>query len=118
MVLGIGTDIVAVERFRKLKNKDEFLAQFLSPEELSRGPKSDQDLFYAQQFAAKESILKALGCGLSQGSFWHHIKISRDHRVGLSGPLLELIPGGSTSGISVSTSKAGEYAIAYAIIEI
>jgi holo-[acyl-carrier protein] synthase len=118
MVFGIGTDIVAVERFKKLKNKDEFLAEFLSSDELSRAPKAQPDLFFATLFAAKESVLKALGCGLSQGSYWQHVKISRDHRVSLSGPLLELLPRGSTPGISLSVSKSGEYAIAYAIVEI
>jgi len=118
MILGIGADIVAVERFEKLKDKNEFLAQFLSSEELSRSPRSGRDRFYASLFAIKESVLKALGCGLSQGSLWHHIKISQDNQINLSGPLLEMIPKNSRPSIRVSISKAGEYAIAYAIIEI
>lgn len=117
MIFGIGADIVAVDRFRKLKNKEEFLAQFLSAEELSTAPKIKQDLFYASLFAVKESVLKALGCGLSQGSYWHHIRISKNNQISLSGPLLEMIPKNSHPSIRVSISGAGEFAIAYAIIE-
>lgn len=118
MILGIGVDIVAVERFKKLKDKQEFLAQVFSPNELIRAPKMNRDMFYASMFAVKESVLKALGCGLSRGSFWHHINVSRDNNVSLSGPLLEMLPGGSTPGIRVSISGAVEFAIAYVIIEI
>jgi holo-[acyl-carrier protein] synthase len=118
MVLGIGTDIVAVERVKKLRDKQEFLAQVFSPEELFRAPKTNKDIFYASMFAVKESVLKALGCGLSQGSFWHHINVSRDNNVSLSGPLLKMLPKGSNPGIRVSFSGAGEFAIAYVIIEI
>ena len=94
MVIGIGADIVAVDRFRTLKDKEEFLAQVFSPEELSRAPKVNRDRFYASLFAVKESVLKALGCGLSRGSFWHDIRISKDMRAVIAGPPDEIYPGG------------------------
>ncbi|MDQ7798350.1 MAG: holo-ACP synthase [Candidatus Edwardsbacteria bacterium] len=117
MVLGIGADIVAVERFKKLKDKEEFLAQFLSSDELSRAPKMNRDLFYASLFAVKESTLKALGCGLSRGSYWHDIRVTEDIRVSLSGRLLEFLPDVGGHSIHVSVSETGEYAVAYVIIE-
>jgi holo-[acyl-carrier protein] synthase len=117
MVIGIGADIVAVERFRKLKDREEFLAQVFSPEELSRAPKANRDRFYASLFAVKESVLKALGCGLSRGSFWHDIQISKDIRVILSGRLLKFLPAGGGHAIHASVSEAGEFAVAYVIIE-
>jgi holo-[acyl-carrier protein] synthase len=117
MVLGIGADIVAVERFKKLKDKEEFLAQVFSPEELSRAPRANRDRFYASLFAVKESVLKALGCGLSQGSFWHDIRVSRDMRAVITGRLMKFIPEGSNPEIMVSHSSTREYATAYVIIE-
>lgn len=117
MVLGIGADIVAVERFGKLKDKEGFLAQVFSPEELSRSPKVNPDRFYASLFAVKESVLKALGCGLSQGSFWHDIRISRDMQAVIAGPLMKFVPEGSNPDIMVSHSSTREYATAYVIIE-
>lgn len=117
MVLGIGADIVAVDRFRTLKNKEEFLAQVFSPEELSRAPKANRDRFYASLFAVKESVLKALGCGLSQGSFWQDIRISKDMRAAITGRLMKFVPEGSTPKIMVSHSSTREYATAYVIIE-
>ncbi|MDO9026814.1 MAG: holo-ACP synthase [bacterium] len=117
MVLGIGADIVAVDRFRTLKDKEEFLAQVFSPEELSRAPKANRDRFYASLFAVKESVLKALGCGLSRGSFWRHIQVSKDNRVSLSGPLREMLSDGYSCSVLVSASGTREYATAYVIIE-
>ena len=117
MVLGIGADIVAVERFRRLKDKEEFLAQVFSPEELSRAPKANRDRFYASLFAVKESVLKALGCGLSRGSFWQNIEISENMQTTISGPLLKFVPEGSDLVIHVSHSSTREYATAYVIIE-
>jgi len=117
MVLGIGTDIVAVDRFEKLKDKEEFLSQVFSPEELSRAPKADRDRFYASLFAVKESVLKALGCGLSRGSFWHDIRISKDMLVSISGRLMKFVPEGSNPEIMISHSSTREYATAYVIIE-
>ena len=118
MVLGIGADIVAVERFGKLKDKEGFLAQVFSSEELSRAPQADRDRFYASLFAVKESVLKALGCGLSQGSFWHDIRISKDMRAVITGRLMRFVPEGSNPDIMVSHSSTREYATACVIIEI
>ncbi len=117
MVIGIGTDIVAVDRFKTLKDKEEFLAQVFSPEELSRAPKVNRDRFYASLFAVKESVLKALGCGLSQGSFWHDIRISKDMQAAVTGRLMRFVPEGSNPKIRVSHSSTREYATAYVIIE-
>lgn len=116
MVIGIGADIVAVERFKKLKDKQEFLAQFLSAEELSHAPQVKTDLFYASLFAVKESVLKALGYGLSRGSFWHDIRVSKDIRVSLSGRLSEMLPAGGYA-IHASMSESDGYAVAYVVIE-
>jgi holo-[acyl-carrier protein] synthase len=117
MVFGVGADIVAVERFKKLKDKEEFLAQVFSEEELSRAPKANRDLFYASLFAVKEAVLKALGCGLSRGSFWRDIRVSKDLQVSLSGPLLELLPAGCGHAIHASVSGTGDFAVASVIIE-
>jgi holo-[acyl-carrier protein] synthase len=117
MVLGIGADIVAVGRFEKLKDKEGFLSQVFSPRELSRAPKANRDRFYASLFAVKESVLKALGCGLSQGSFWQDIQISEDMRAAITGCLMKFVPEGSNPDIMVSHSSTREYATAYVIIE-
>lgn len=117
MITGIGADIVAVERFTKLKDKEEFLSQVFSPEELCHAPKANPDRFYATLFAVKESVLKALGCGLSQGSFWQDIQISDDMTISISSRLSKFVPEGSDPDIHASHSATREYATAYVIIE-
>ncbi|MDP2806854.1 MAG: holo-ACP synthase [bacterium] len=117
MVLGIGADIVAVDRFKKLKDKEGFLSQAFSSEELARAPRVNRDRFYASLFAVKEAVLKALGCGLSRGSFWHDISVSKDLRVSLSGPLFKLLPAGCNHAIHASVSVTEDFAVACVIIE-
>ncbi len=62
-IIGIGTDIVDVRRIRKMsqEHRDRFTQKTLSSEELSLMPKNNPEPFIAGRYAAKESIVKALG---------------------------------------------------------
>jgi holo-[acyl-carrier protein] synthase len=66
MVIGLGIDVVKVERLRYWMGKKELLSRFFHPDELNdayeRGPGAVMSL--AVRFAAKEAYGKALGTGL------------------------------------------------------
>ncbi|MDR0785791.1 MAG: holo-ACP synthase [Treponema sp.] len=66
-MLGIGVDVVRVERFKRWLEKPLLLERFFHAEELavvlSRGAGKTQSL--AARFAAKEAFGKALGTGLA-----------------------------------------------------
>ena len=117
MVLGIGVDIVSHERFQHLDDRAGFLDQILTPAELERAPRRNPDSYFAAALAAKEAVLKALGCGLSQGWLWHQVEISDDHTVHLSGRLAELLreQGGGFCRISCANDRG--HAVAWAVIE-
>lgn len=70
MILGIGIDIVEVERMTKALEKKGFRQRVFTAGEReycdSRGRQRFQS--YAARFAAKEAVLKALGTGLRQGT--------------------------------------------------
>ena len=67
-ILGIGTDIVSVERIKNsLKNK-KFLKRVFNTKEIlkCKNIKTKTNCF-AKRFAAKEAFSKALGTGISKG---------------------------------------------------
>ena len=62
MILGIGTDIVEIQRVRKVIS-DAFLRKVLSKEEIEKILSMSEERkaqFIAGRFAAKEAIIKAL----------------------------------------------------------
>ena len=118
MITGVGTDIVEIDRFRNLEQKAEFLAQVFTHTEIHSAPNGpSQDTFYATLFAVKEALLKALGCGLQQGSVWRDIQISNDWRPHLSGSLGRLAEENLVSKIHVSHAHSGKSAVAFVLIE-
>ncbi|MDI6808694.1 MAG: holo-ACP synthase [Candidatus Eisenbacteria bacterium] len=118
MFKGIGVDLVEIERFKHLQDKEEFLGQILTEKEILDIRGSDrQDFLQAKLFAVKEAVLKALGCGLQLGTHWHDIEISRDLKVTLSGAFERAARAKSVKKIHVSESHSEDYAAALVIIE-
>lgn len=69
MILGIGNDIVDIDRVRRIYEKNEmaFPEEILSPEEilkLAQRSGSGRAEYLAGRWAAKEALGKALGTGL------------------------------------------------------
>jgi holo-[acyl-carrier protein] synthase len=63
MIIGIGVDIIDVERIRKLAEKNpRFLERVFTPEEIAYcSGKMNKYQHLAARFAAKEAFFKALG---------------------------------------------------------
>ena len=80
MVIGIGTDLIEIERLGASVNRfgDRFLEKVFTPEEIAycRAKKSWGESF-AARFAAKEAGAKALGTGISRGVGWKEIEVRR-----------------------------------------
>ncbi len=123
MIIGVGTDILQIERMRKALLRTPKLAdRILTPSELVLcTSKTDSALFLAKRFAAKEAIAKALGTGIGRGVSWQHMEISKD-RYGR--PLVELSLGAaarakelSIDSLQLSYSDEKEYVVAFVIAE-
>jgi holo-[acyl-carrier protein] synthase len=71
-VIGIGIDLVDIERFRRSLERTPSMTQRLfTPTELAYvAPKADPVPSLAARFAAREAVMKALGVGL--GAFGFH----------------------------------------------
>ena len=77
--VGLGVDIVEIERMRKiLKRSPAFARKVFSAEECRYCDATAQPaVHYATRFAAKEAVLKALGTGFSQGIGARDVEVRR-----------------------------------------
>jgi holo-[acyl-carrier protein] synthase len=78
VILGIGVDIVAIERMaRSLAEGDgRFEKQvFTGQERAACAGRADRDQAFAARFAAKEACLKALGTGWAQGLSFQQVEV-------------------------------------------
>ncbi len=122
MILGIGTDIMRIDRLRpeNLREEDPFVLRSFSPEEIRQGRgREDRQAFFAARFAGKEAVFKALRISPEKVEF-SEIEILNDGNgaptVGFSGRLHSLMEGRSAvAHISLSYEK--EYVAAFAVIE-
>ena len=82
-VIGLGTDIVNINRIKKIYSKygNLFLDKILTETEKKNErntPKLKKVATIAKRFAAKEAISKAIGHGFSKGIHFKNIEIYND----------------------------------------
>ena len=124
MIFGIGTDIVEVERIRKLDSLEKFADKILSLSEL-KVFKSQIDekqvTFLAKQFAAKEAVSKALGTGIGKDIRFNQIEILRNSDgkpyLNHDGMITTIFNDLGITKTHVSLSDERNYAIAIAVLE-
>lgn len=79
MILGIGCDIVSIERIQRVLDRfgSHFAAKILSEDENKEihGP---LPIFLAGRFAAKEACAKAFGTGFRNGLAFPHIEVKNN----------------------------------------
>jgi len=119
----LGTDIVEVSRIARAINNggSEFLNRVFSLSEREQFIVDEVDYERASGFwAAKESLVKALGLGFREGITFHNMEIQHD-RLGcpffsLSGRVAQIIEERGIENISLSISHCRTHAIAVTII--
>jgi holo-[acyl-carrier protein] synthase len=124
MIYGIGTDIVAIERFQRFMDtgNSAIIERLFTPAERSScGSRKDAASCLAARFAAKEAFLKALGIGLRDGISWQDIEVSNNAlgkpELSLSGKAAEQYQANELTGIHLSLSHDGGNAIAMVVLE-
>ncbi len=123
MIIGIGIDIVSIERLQTaLKRTHTMEQKVFTPEEIrfctSRKNKYQH---FGGRFAAKEAALKALGTGWSEGISWQDVEITNGDR---GEPILTFHAqaqevfaklGAQTTWLSITHSP--EHAVAVVVLE-
>jgi len=122
-VLGLGVDIVKVERIQRAVERwsDGFTRRVFTEGELSYCMVQKHPAMHlAARFGVKEAVMKAFGTGWSGGVRWTDVEVVRDHSgkpgVVLGGRLKELALDMGVTRTLVSFSHDGGYAVAQAVI--
>lgn len=122
MIIGIGTDIVEIERIMQAIDRNtKFIQKVLSEEEIDLG--ADGNLkpeFVAGRFAAKEAVSKALGTGFRSFGFKDIVIINDELGkpvVSLKGKAKDALSNYGDYKIHISISHERKNAIAFVVIE-
>jgi len=123
-VIGIGTDLARIERFRTFvtNNKAALLGRLFTLGEREYAfTKKDPAPHLAARFAAKESCLKAFGLGWREGISWHDMEVVLDKlgrpELRLAGRAAEIASAKLVEVVHLSYSHDGDYAVATVILE-
>jgi holo-[acyl-carrier protein] synthase len=124
MIIGIGTDIVAIRRFQRFvdENNTAILQRLFTKQELAYcSVKKSAAASYSARFAAKEAFMKALGTGLRDGLSWQDMEVINDNQgkpeLYLTGRANELFLERCISNIFLSLSHDGDNAVAMVVLE-
>lgn len=122
MIIGIGTDIVQIERIKHAfeRQGERFAQRILCASELCLFHEKGQSIPYlAKRFAAKEAASKALGTGIGTIS-WQDMQISNDPKgapeLTLTGSAKEIMAAMGASQVSISLSDEQDYAVAFVVL--
>ena len=122
MLVGVGCDVIEIERIAKAIERELFKLRVFAPSEIayceSRGKQAAAS--YAARFAAKEAVLKALGTGLRGGAMTENVvssdALGKPH-VELSGHHAALAKSLGVTNICLSMSHGRNLAMAYVAME-
>lgn len=122
MIVGVGCDIIEIERIARAIKSESFIRRVFTAEEAAYCQRRGQQAAasFAARFAAKEAVLKALGTGLREGSL-QEIAVDNDGLgkplVQLSGHFAMLAKQLGVKNIQISLSHSRDLATAYVIME-
>jgi len=123
MVIGIGTDIVQISRFKTLIIQPSFLNKIYTTKELQHCESKNKGRLasLAVRYAAKEAVMKALGTGYAKGISFTEISVVHDDngkpQIVLTGFTKEYAEKIGVQNIQLSLSHETDYAIAYVLMQ-
>ena len=122
-VVGIGTDIVQIDRISKMKEgaRDRLALRILTADEYQRYIALKYSVpFLAKRWAGKEAAAKALGKGIADGISFQHIEIqqldSGQPQLVFTNRALEVAELLKAEQYQISLSDEKDYAIAFAVL--
>ncbi len=123
MIFGVGTDIIEVQRIKRLIEKNNrFRDRVFTKKEIAYCEKKKNKAHsYAARFAAKEAFFKALGTGWRKGVTFKDVEVrnqpSGKPELVLYGKSKEIAERNQIENIQVSLSHVGDSALSVVILE-
>ena len=123
MILGLGSDIVDIERIAAAvkRHPERFARRILTPLEWREYQERDYCInFLAKRFAAKEAVSKCFGTGLRGALQWQTIQVLNSD---LGQPRVELLNEAQVllapnAVISITLTDERRYAVAFAVYHL
>lgn len=121
-MIGIGVDVVEIERFRRsLERTPTMRERLFTPTELDYvAPKADPVPSLAARFAAREAVMKSLGLGLGAFGF-HDVWVERADSgapsLAFAGRAAELADEAGVRRWHLSLTHSDLVAVAYVVAE-
>ncbi len=132
MIIGIGTDIIAINRIKTSFDKygDKFLNRCFTEHEIKRAhdilDKNKKIAYFAKRWAGKEAFAKAAGCGIGGNISFKDIDISKYSAN--NAPILNIsknihiylskLCNNQQFKIDISLSDEKDFALAFVIISL
>ena len=124
MIYGIGTDLVDLDRIKKIKSLSTFARKILGNKELEKYQQLTDGYnqsYIGKQFAGKEAFVKALGTGFKKPIFPRDIQILRNSfgqpEVLLSDEAKSYVENLGITKTHVSLADESNHLIAFAVLE-
>jgi holo-[acyl-carrier protein] synthase len=122
VVVGVGVDVVDIERFRGVLARTPALRErlFTDAEHAYVAPRLDPIPSLAARFAAREAVMKALGLGLGAFGFHEvsvHVANGGAPSLIVTGRAAELAAERGVSALHLSLSHDGPVAIAVVVAD-
>ncbi len=124
MIVGLGTDVVALARIASALERqgDAFARRILAEQEWRDFCDSKRKTaFLAKRFCIKEAAAKALGTGIGRGVSWQHMWVEHNEdgapRLCFDAGALQRLHSLGGERIHVSVSDEQDYATATVVLE-
>lgn len=120
-MLGIGTDILSVERMRGCVDSPAFISRTFTETEIGLGvSRADLGSYYAKVFAGKEAVFKCFGVRADSLGSWKDVEIVDGSEmqpvVTLHGELATIAESRGVREVLISLSYDTGYATAFAAL--
>ena len=124
MIYGIGTDLVDIDRIKKIKSLSAFAKKILGNHELKKYQQLTEGYnqsYLGKQIASKEAFVKALGTGFKKPIYPRDIQILRNSfgqpEVLLSDAAKTYVEDLGITKTHVSLADENNHLIAFAVLE-
>lgn len=124
MILGLGIDVLEIQRMRKALDRygEHFIRHVFREDEQEEAPEGESRYaFYAGRWAAKEAVSKALGTGIGERCNWTDIRVRRTKggkpRIELSGRGRQTARELGIAHLHITISHEGRIACSAAVAE-
>ena len=124
MIYGIGSDLVDLDRIKKMKSLSAFAKKILGAKELEEYDElldGSKQFYLGKQFAGKEAFVKALGTGFKAPIFPKDIQILRNSlgkpEILLSADAKSYVEDLGITKSHVSLADESNHLLAFAVLE-